>query len=245
MKLNEALTNLATTEEEANLSLEDFEPKYRPGHEMRKRQAKGRLPAVRLEVKKAMMENSFPVFLFGKNSEKFIELSKAQVDSVTVDFGATVKEMTDSVRQSVGPHKEFGPSQFATMMRAIRVTGQKIGFESFPANFNWTGTQVVNTNEDVDAVLFTYITKYLGGTFLAALIEEASVDKVKSTPVTTPTVLTFITNFPEQFVDDVGTKYMKGVFVSVNTDEDVNEDFVLNTFKEIKKKMKTLKTKEQ
>lgn len=228
--LETALKNLKSTKAAAeDVVAGDF--RTRPGREAARRQAQAGLPEAEKTFAAALRTSAFPIFLSGVGVPDFIALAGADDEVVAVDFRKATANVRDGVRAMLGKNREFSPHVFATLVRECRQVGASLGLTSIPSP-QYDGAQYLETEEDMQALVDTYLLKYMGPEFLALVIEREAVRAVLATDnaCAAPIIPVLITGVPVETQIAVTPRLFGGKSSSFNvgptvTVEDVNTAF--------------------
>lgn len=210
----------------------------RPGREAARKQAAAQVPTLEQEFARQFKQIGFPVFVSGPGTEKFIKLAEDQAEIATVDFRKSTAAIREATRLSIGRNREFGPHNFAVLLREVRQLSADLGLTSIPAP-GFEDTKVVTTDEDVEKVVDYYLNKYFATEVLGLAVEKAAVrsaetlsgDNAKAIPVV-------ITGVPAAMVDTIASRIFNGKHVTVEAPESTDANTVLKAFKEIKHLLK-------
>lgn len=217
------------------------DPRTRPGHEMRRRQAQQELPMLTKEVQTEFKKVGFPVFVEGSKIDAFVAVATEINECVNVSFSAAVAPVVDAVEAALGQrNREFSPSAFASMFREIRQLGASMGLTSIPA-LNYDGPVYLAARSDVSQLVVSYINKYLGAGFLAGMIEQAALEEAKSLKAESPVIPVIISGVPTDLYDTVGRDMFQGKFVTAEASAEVSQEAVTKVFKTIRNTRKTKK----
>lgn len=217
------------------------DPRTRPGHEMRRRQAQQELPMLTKEVQTEFKKVGFPVFVDGSNVDGFVRVATEINECVNVSFSKAIAPVVDAVEAALGQrNREFSPSAFASMVREIRQLGASMGLTSIPA-LNYDGPIYLKGRGEVAREVNSYITKYLGVGFLAGMIEQAALEEAKNLKAESPVIPVIISGLSEDLYDSVGKDIFQGKFVTAEANAEVSQEAVTKVFKTIRNTRKTKK----
>lgn len=217
------------------------DPRTRPGHEMRRRQAQQELPMLTKEVAAQFKKVGFPVFVSGSNVDDFVRVATEINECVNVSFSRAIAPIVDAVEAALGQrNREFSPSAFSSMVREIRQVGAALGLTSIPA-LNYDGSVYLTGREETGQLVNSYIVKYLGVEFLAGMIEQAALEEAKNLKGDTPVIPVVVSGLSEDLYDSVGKGMFQGKFVTAEASADVSQEAVTKVFKTIRNTRKTKK----
>lgn len=237
--LKEYTDNLALAE----LNLDDVPRSVRPGREAQKRTAQDALPDLRANYGKALTKAAFGLLVSGPGSEEFGKIAAQEADAIVVDGAGLYRRLTDRVVQAMGSDRQFGVSHYSAVIQELRAVAMELNIHSMPSPI-WS--EPVNVGDDrgllnhVRGMVDSSVGLDLQALYLNRQITEAGIkggfDK--------NTVPVIVTDTPPETADALGRKlFAEGRKLEVKTDSPVTKEFVLDTFEQVKKQLKTNKKK--
>lgn len=214
------------------------EPRFKPGHDMRRNEALRALPELQKQIRESFGKLAFSVFATGKGAADLANAIEIQTPAISVDVSKGFYDtLLPVLKASIGPSRQFGPSQFSILVRELRQLAAQNDIEGLPSV---PFSEVIYVADDaaLKAVVDTYVNKMGGALLLGAYItNEASklAESLEKAPAVVPVV---ITGLSEDQADQLGTKLFQKKFVVVDCPEEVDEAFAVEVLKNIKKTLK-------
>ncbi len=120
--LNKLLAEIRKAEDLKKLELETWNPRTRPGMEMRRNQAISALDGLYEQFSTAFRQNAIVVFVTGPTEaqKQFASIARDLAGSATVDAKALYTEVTKDAAASMRDSGRFSPNEVAHVMHALR-----------------------------------------------------------------------------------------------------------------------------
>lgn len=244
-EIEAALTKYAETKALADSNLEEVPRNVRPGREAQKREAQDSLEALRDSYAEALRKVTFGISVTGPGSESFAQKAIEEAEVIVVAADTLYRRIADRVEPTMGSNGEFGVSQYSAVIQEMRTIGGEMNVVSMPSP-KWT--EPVNVGNY--AGLLKHVTSMVDssvGTDLAALfVNREIVEQALKAGVNRNTVPVVLTGLTEGAEPAFLTKaFQKGRNAVVRTTQEaVTTEYVLEVFNNVKKQLKSQKTKQ-
>lgn len=235
--LKALIKELKETTKLAKADLSVVDPRTRPGHEMARNQAEAKLPELRKAYIDAFGQSVFVLLPTGKNAKTFGELAAQEGNAIVVDGSDFYKTLAARCQQTMGTSQMFGITQFITLRLHLsnwcRDNNVKMDDLSF------TNDTVTNSSDEVLSKVRELVEKTNGQRLLKTYIEGQVVEQALNQEVDSKVVPVVILNTSQdEQASLIGTLF-RGKGLTVDTEnQEVKEEFVNKTFKQVQKILK-------
>ena len=223
----------------ANLNLDDVPRNVRAGRESQKRDAEANMETFRDRYAGALRKAVFGLAVVGPDTEEFVRIAKEEAEVLVVDGSELYKRIADRVAPSMGTNREFGVSHYSTVITELRTIAQELNVFSMPSP-KWS--EPVSVGDEVG--LLKHITSMVDsgvGLDLAALyITRQILTAGLAAGADKNTVPVLVTGLGDKATQMLPKLFHEGRNALVQANE-VNKEFVLDTFNKVKKQIKSSK----
>lgn len=244
MNLEQIIKNLEDAERTA--AIDPNEPQYtrsRSGIETAVKAAKARAAQLKSEYGKALQDNGVAIFLHGPADkvQMFTKLVSEMNEAVVIDAGALYKRFFDIVEPSIGPTRLWTATQTAIMHRLLGEVSKEVKVFLTRALRLPVNVAVPN-KEDTLNFIRDNVRKELGDDFNAQYLkQEVSREGLKIRYMGTVVPVIVINATPEETIG-LGQLFGKGkATIHVSDEDNVTEDFIKASFKNVQKQIKSAK----
>lgn len=243
-ELEAALAKYNETKSVAEMNLDDVSPKVRPGKESQKREAMDNLEGVRKAYADALRKATWGISVTGPGADSFVKKAVEEAEVLVVAVDGLYKRIADRVATTLGSSGEFGISQYSAVVQEMRTIGSELNVVSMPSP-KWTEPVDVGGYEGLLRHVTGMVDSSAGSDLVALYVDRQVVEQALKSGVnrnTVPVVLTGLTEGSEQAF--LNKAFAEGRSTVVRTKEkETTTEYVLNIFNEIKKLLKSQKTK--
>lgn len=218
-------------------------PEYsrtRSGIETAVREAKIEAKKLSKEYETAVLGSGVAIFLFGspEKTKAFGDLVAEMGEAVVVDASAMYKRIATSVALTLGPSREFSSTQALAVSTRVQDVANELDLRLNKRLFT-TDTPVLPTFEDVVDHVRKIIRAQLGDTLAAEYLKRnlaLEAEKIRYMLSVAPVI---ILNATEDEFNGLGHMFGKGTAaVNVNGDEEINKEYITQTFQTVQKNLK-------
>ncbi len=246
-KLTEELEKVSTT---ANMSLDDVSPAVRGGWSASIATAKEKLPEVRARYQDALLRNAVAIFIGGDKakSAEFATLIRAENEGLVVNANALYDQLTRNVAMTLPENRgiEWGITQTHRFHLALQEVMHELGLKELPLVSASEHTPFVQTYEDVMINVKSLVRAAVGDSLNKLFVEKDLVKEAMKIRYTSNTVPVIVLNADASETYDLSRIFGKGsTSVDIPDGTEVNKEFLVDTFKEINKKLKGKKSKSE
>ncbi len=244
-EIEAALTRYTETKALAELNLDEVDRKVRPGKESQKREAQDQLEALRDTYGEALRKVTWGISVTGPGTEAFVKKAVEEAEVIVVDAAALYKRIADRVAPSIGSNGEFGVSQYSTVIQEMRTIGSEMNVVSMPSP-KWAEPVNVGNYEGLLKHITGMVDSSVGTDLTALFVTRQIREQALKAGVNRNTVPVVLTGLTEGTEPAFLTKaFAKGRNSVVRTTEvEVTTEYVLSIFNDIKKLLKSQKTKQ-
>lgn len=225
----------------SNLNLDDVPKNVRPGKESQKRQATADLEDVRNQYAIHLRKALFGIAVTGPGTQDFVKVALEESESLVVNGAEMYERIVERVAPSMGDKQEFGVGQYSAVIQALREIGGQLNVTSMPSP-KWTEPVAVGNRDGLLKHIRSMVESSVGLDLLALYISRQILTAALEAGSARNTVPVIVTGLDPGSAAALLTKtFPEGRNVSVDTNNEVNKEFVLDTFNKIKKQLKSLK----
>lgn len=242
-ELEEALLKYNEVRALAELSLDEVPRNVRPGKESQKREAQDQLESYRDTYGQALRKATWGISVVGPGTGSFVQKAQEEADVIVVAADAIYRRIADRVAPTIG-NGEFGVSQYSTVIQEMRLIGGEMNVVSMPSP-RWTEPVNVGNYEGLLRHI-TGMVEFAGTDLVALFVGRQILQQALKAGInrnTVPVVLTGLLDGTEPAF--LAKTFPKGRNTVVRTTEEtVTTEYVLEVFNNIKKILKSQKTKQ-
>ena len=241
-EIEAALAKYLNTKEKSEINLEDSPRSTRPGMEALKREAQTQLEAVRNEYGEILRKNLFAISVSGPGTESFVARAMEEAEILVVDANSLYVRIADRVAPMMGDGGNFGVSQYSAVIQELRTIGSELHITSMDSP-RWSEPVNVGTYKGLLAHITSMVDSAtnleLNSLYVNGLIQNKALEMNVDKNVV-PVILTGVSE--ERESEFLTKAFTRGRNAVVRTDkEEVNSEFVLEVFNNIKKTLKSIK----
>ncbi len=234
--LKTLIKDIKETTKQANMVIEGGDTRTRPGREMARNAASGKLEGLRDTYKSTLNKSVFTILPSGKGSKEFAKLAK-DFDALIVDGNEFYDTLAQRCQQTMGQRQTFGLTQFIALTAELRgfAKSNKIDFVTPVFTTDVQATDL----EQVTEIVRDLVEKSIGQTPLKTYIEGQVLNLALEAEADTKVVPVVVLNIASKYQDSlIGTLFRgKGLQVDTNTKE-VTPELIKQTFEQVKKLLK-------
>jgi hypothetical protein len=243
-ELEAALTKYAETKALAELNLDVVPRNVRPGKESQKREAQDNMEAVRDAYGEALRKATWGISVTGPGTETFVKKAVEEAEVIVVAADALYRRIADRVQPTLGANGEFGVSQYSAVIQEMRTIGGEMNVVSMPSP-RWSEPVNVGNYDGLLKHITGMVDSSVGTDLTALFVSRQILDQALKAGVNRNTVPVVLTGLTEGSEPAFLTKaFQKGRSTVIRTTEEaVTTEYVLDVFNNIKKQLKSQKTK--
>jgi len=176
--LQETVNNIKSLREDADLPVENWDPRTKAGIAMRQRAAAESLPVALEGYKKLLAARMLSILVAGPGAGKFSEIASAEFDCISVPADALYRDLADKVAPSLRTGEQFSIEQVLITNVLLEDVGKKLGIAQMPAP-QMTGDLVVEVRdrETLISLIQTAIERAVGGDLNRMYVIDAATTK--------------------------------------------------------------------
>lgn len=242
-EIEAALTRYTETKALADSNLEEVPRNVRPGRESQKREAQEALEGLRDAYGEALRKVTFGISVTGPGSANFAQKAVEEAEVIVVAADALYRRIADRVAPTIG-NGEFGVSQYSAVIQEMRTIGGEMNVVSMPSP-RWAEPVNVGGYDGLLRHITGMVDSSVGTDLTALFVTREILDQALKAGVNRNTVPVVLTGLTEGAEPAFLTKaFAKGRNAVVRTKEEaVTTEYVLEVFNNIKKQLKSQKTK--
>lgn len=242
-ELEAALAKYAETKALSELNLDEVPRNVRPGREAQKREAQDNLEALRDSYGEALRKATFGISVTGPGTETFAQKAVEEADAIVVAADTLYRRIADRVAPTMGSNGEFGVSQYSAVIQEMRTIGGELNVVSMPSP-KWTEPVNVGDYDGLLKHVTGMVDSSVGTDLVALFVTRQVLEKALQTGEDRNTVPVVLTGLTEGSEPAFLTKtFQKGRNAVVRTKEEATTEYVLEVFNNVKKQLKSQKTK--
>jgi hypothetical protein len=215
----------------------------RPGFEASQRIAREELVGLKAEYGNVIRSNSLGIVVTGEGDRPafFAQVAAREADGVVVDAGALTRNLVEIIEPTLGPTRDFGPSQLGILAVGLDSVARKLGVHHMQA-VKLSGMAVVRNPAETEAMVRTLIQEAVGEDLLKLYVrvktDEGAVAKLWTGGSTLPVLVIGVT---EGEIESVLTIYGRNSIIDVGTasDGEIDKQYVLEKLSSLRTKLKT------
>lgn len=232
--LRDILKDYSQAEKFSKQNPEAFPLPARGGIEMRVRQAKDKIPKLRLEYLSAVLKSSFGFFLEGADEAKKDAFSKIAVENgaVTVDADAVFKALADATERTMGPSKEFSVTQVSLMDHALNELVEATGYDGTLNRTTLSELRVVKDRDRLLRYLRELVARSNGSTPVTVQAQSDIVKQAISKEFTGKRLVVVVRNAAPTTRAPLSGIFTRNTTVDVDSLPEVTEEVAATIFRE-------------
>jgi len=234
--LKTLIKDIKETSKQANMEIEGGDHRTKPGREMLRNAALGRIEVLKDTYKTSLNKTAFTIMTNGKGGKKFGELAK-DFNALVIDGGEFYRTLAQRCQQTMGTRQTFGLTQFIHLTGELRnwSISNKIDFTPPIFSVDQQATDLAQVTE----IVRDLIEKTNGQTPIRTYIEAQALNLALEQEVDTKVVPIVVLNVDIKNQDSlIGTLFRgKGLQVDLN-EKEVTPELIKQTFEQVKKLLK-------
>lgn len=245
--LKKLVKELVIVEKRATMDLEIADWKTLPSLSILKTESKERLEVLRKEYLKAVRSNSLGIFLYGEESRcaKFVELTPKEADTYPINASEMYDRLASKVAPTLGPNKEFGPTQLEMLIGALDEIQRELGVRQMIRPSLRNTSAVMTDFKSVSSEIRRILKAVVGNDLLRLYVDKQVNDiaiKNQFAGVTLPVIVLGAEPDEAAGLSSLFTN-TSSVQVGTPADGEVTAEYVLEQFNNIKEKLRPGATK--
>jgi len=241
--LNQILAEMASQTLVANTSLDTVKVANKGSMGIAIADAAANIKVLRQEYATKLSTRVVTIFLSGPISlqETFAKLAEEEGETLTVDSQAIYKKMATDVEPTIGAQRQFGGTQANHLIRSLEEVARAAGAE-FLAVPRLQEVMTVNDFDEHVRVIRDMIRTQVGDDLNRRAIEARIIDlalEKRYSEKVIPVVV--LGSSPEEAILQEKIFTGNGIKVALGPDQIVDKEFVLSTFTQIRKYLKSTK----
>ena len=237
-RLDELMEQIKATEQTANLDVEGMSWQTRPGLEMAKREAKDKLEVLLKNYNSWIQEATVGIFVLGPGAEKFAKISSGESEQIiTVQADGLYRKLAEAAEPALGKARDWNTNAHAMMLRTIGDIAKDLEVRNFLSP-GYRDVANLKTTEDVVEHVRNLVRATLGDDLNRISLNKEISKKALASRYTNSVLPVIVIGLSgnEEAVGLESICFRFGTKISVG--EDVTREFVLETFGEVKKKIR-------
>ena len=240
-ELETALKQFNEQQALANTNMDDVPMRVRSGRETQKREAAANLEGYRTAYGKALQKSLFVIAVVGEGTDAFSKIAVEEADCLVIDGDEMLKRIIDRIEPSMGSSREFGVSQYSSLIQELRSIGMELEVESMPSP-KWSEPMAVGNRGGLLQHVRQMVESGVGLDLQTLYIQKQILAVALKSGSDRNTIPVVVTGLPRQSATALLTKISHdGRNTFVDASIDMNKEFVLEIFNKIKKQLKTNK----
>jgi hypothetical protein len=238
-KLKELSERLAETEKMANIELEGWDWRTRPGMESRKAQAQTELEDQRAFYGNEVINSAVGIAVTGEPATvaEFTKVATDEGEVLTVDVQEVYQRLTEIVWPGIGKDGRFMVDHATLLMANLKEEASRLKIREYRAlNFDRIFQVTVHTKEALFEEIRTLVEASLGHDLLQLYVRQAIVTKALERKMTQDVVPVILTNYTPAELSAIKMFVLRNIF-EIEAKEPVTPESVLKEFGAIKKKL--------
>ena len=238
--IKELLEKINETKNLSELDLSAWDPRTRPGMEMRKAESKTELASLLNQYRNELTGRIFGIFALGTNGGRFAELSEGNF-GITVDALSLYKRLAKAAMGLWKPGNNFSVDQVGRITEELYDVARELGIESMP-NVRLTAELSVSIKDEEDMVSHCkkFVETYLNSDLAKMYMIKEALDRAVELRWSGRVLPVIFYNLSK---DDMGgmqkqpSIVAKGRAFDSNEEETISEEFVTKFFSDLKEKL--------
>ena len=227
----------------ANIKVEELPSATQGGWGTRIRQAQDKLQELNAKFQEVMLQNGVAIFLYGQPQKvkDFIDLAHAEGDALAVDACLLYERLAEDVELTMSTSRVWGIAQTHRLQLSLHKVMEEVDLTELPMPAR-APENVMATHDDV-MVSVRDVIRRSSGDMLNRLycVKQAMVDAAK-TGFTGAVVPVLAVGAQSNEREGLSSAFVKGsAVVEIDDKDEVNRDFLIKTFKEVNRKIRSQK----
>lgn len=233
-KLDAKMADISTT---ANKKLEEIPASVQGAWSTAITNAKAELKATRAEYRQVLLHNAVAILVGGDSAKvtEFVTLAKDE-GGIVVDAAALYERLAQGVEPTLGDRRMWGIHQSHMLHKTLQEVMTELNLTELPMPAR-TPDVVVESHQDLVAHIRKLIVDGVGNELNALYVEEETAKRAFEIRYIGSTAPVLIVNAEAGEATALAKSFGKGeASVTVNSDDEINKDFLVKTLKKIRKK---------
>ncbi len=233
-KLDEKMATLSVT---ANKNLEEIPASVQGSWAYAIRSAKDELKAVRAEYRAVLLRNAVAILVEGDKAKvgEFVALAKAE-GGIVVDASALYERLANGIEPSLSNQRTWGIQQTHMLHKLLQEVMTELNLTELPMPAR-SFDAVVPTFQDVVDHCRKLLVDAVGGELNSLYLEEEIARRAFEIRYIGSTAPVLIVNAHKSDIGPLAKSFGKGeASVTVNSDDEIDKDFLAKALKRIRKK---------
>lgn len=239
--LSKLLSEIEAARTQANVDLNQFDPKFQAAQAIAKADAGKRLVTLTEQFNEEIKDRAAFMLLNGQSEiqAEFVKVAQEEGGVLTVSARQAYNMMADEVEQTIGAQRQFGGTQLGHLIRAIEAVG-KAANSRFLKVPHLEDVVYVKDHDAVTDTCRDIVLKQLGPELNRNFIQEETFRKALDTNYKEKVVPVVITDATPEETEFFMDNLFYGVGIRVDLrDAKVDKDLVLEQFKTLKQTIKS------
>jgi hypothetical protein len=228
--LDDVLTDYAKAEKLSKKNLDSVPEASRAGHATAIRQAKDKLPGLRVEYLTAILKNAVGFFPEGspERASQFAAIA-SENGAFDIDAAAIFNALADEVQTTMGGKREFSVTQVGRLDQALKSLVEKAGYTGPLTRTTISKLQVVPNREKLVEYIRELVVRHNGSTASVVSAQSDLVAKAMKAGFNGKRLVAVVRNATSVDRAALAGLFTKVVKVDVDGDEPIDERFARDT----------------
>lgn len=235
--IDKIINDINVCQQHAATQLDAIHPSVRPGFEMAAREARENLVRLRQEYEQRIFSQAVAFFLAGDKEKvaRFVELAHKLGNVFIANGSAVYEQLADRVEPTLGASREFSVNQLHEVILGIREIAVNAGLRGELPAPRLHNLRAVQTRDELVFYIHELVASAMGESLNTIFVSQKLIDEALARRFDGQVLAAVVVNTTPVVAAALAQPFSTKTDVTIGTEDEVDEAFVLRVFKMGKK----------